>query len=143
MYGSTRRTNSALPSRAGCARWARKGQQLYPVPLPAAAVALVAITGKLEQFRGRAGSPPGRISSSSSRCQPRSGGIFLAAPGRPLDAEDWDRLPDRFGFDPAHEAEWRDLLGRLHPAVDDKLSARQRAAFIAIVLNGVPLDTLV
>jgi len=27
--------------------------------------------------------------------------------------------------------------------VDDKLTARQRAVFIAIVLNGVPLDTLV
>jgi RNA polymerase sigma-70 factor (ECF subfamily) len=61
----------------------------------------------------------------------------------PLDAEDWDRLPDRFGFDPAREAEWRDLLGALRRAVDEVLTARQRAVFVAIVLNGVPLDTLV
>jgi len=31
----------------------------------------------------------------------------------------------------------------LHHAVDDKLTARQRAVFIAIALNSVPLDTLV
>ena len=56
----------------------------------------------------------------------------------PLDAEDWDRLPDRFGFDPAQEAEWRDLAAALRRAVDDELTARQRQVFVAIVLNGVP-----
>jgi RNA polymerase sigma-70 factor (ECF subfamily) len=61
----------------------------------------------------------------------------------PLDAEDWDRLPDRFGFDPAREAEWRDLLGALYRAVDEVLTARQRVVFVAIVLNEVPLDSLV
>jgi RNA polymerase sigma-70 factor (ECF subfamily) len=41
------------------------------------------------------------------------------------------------------DAEWRDQLGALHRAVDEKLTARQHAVFIAIVLNGVPLDRLV
>jgi RNA polymerase sigma-70 factor, ECF subfamily len=68
---------------------------------------------------------------------------FWRNPGVPLDAEDWDRLPDRFGFDPAREAEWRDLLGALYRAVDEVLTARQRVVFVAIVLNEVPLDTLV
>jgi len=44
----------------------------------------------------------------------------------PLDAENWDRLPDRFGFDPAQEAEWRDLLGALHRAVEEELTLRPR-----------------
>jgi RNA polymerase sigma-70 factor (ECF subfamily) len=61
----------------------------------------------------------------------------------PLDAEDWDRLPDRFGFGPAQEAEWRDLLAALRRAVDHELTSRQRQVFVAIVLNGVPLDALV
>jgi RNA polymerase sigma-70 factor (ECF subfamily) len=61
----------------------------------------------------------------------------------PLGAEDWDRLPDRFGFEPAREAEWRDLLAALRRAVDNELTARQREVFVAIVLNGVPLDTLI
>jgi len=68
---------------------------------------------------------------------------FCRHPNVPLDAEDWDRLPGNFGFDPAREAEWRDLLGALRRAVDEVLTARQRAVFVAIVLNQVPLDTLV
>ena len=67
----------------------------------------------------------------------------MAPPGVRLDAEDWDRLPDRFGSDPAREAEWRDLLAALHRAVDEELTARQRRVFVALVLNNVPLDTLV
>jgi RNA polymerase sigma-70 factor (ECF subfamily) len=61
----------------------------------------------------------------------------------PLDAGNWDRLPDRFGFDPARQAEWRDLLAALRRAVDAELTPRQREVFVAIVLNDVPLDALV
>jgi RNA polymerase sigma-70 factor (ECF subfamily) len=61
----------------------------------------------------------------------------------PLDAEDWDWLPGRFGFEPAQESEWRDLLTALHRAVDTELTARQREIFVALVVNGVPLDALV
>jgi RNA polymerase sigma-70 factor (ECF subfamily) len=60
-----------------------------------------------------------------------------------LGAEDWDRLPSRFGVDPAQRAEWRDLLAGLRRAVDTELTPRQREVFVAIVLNDVPLDTLV
>ena len=60
-----------------------------------------------------------------------------------LDAEDSDRLPGHLDIEPAREAGWRDLLGALHRAVDEVLTARQRAVFVAIVVNGVPLDTLV
>jgi RNA polymerase sigma-70 factor (ECF subfamily) len=35
---------------------------------------------------------------------------FWRHPSVPLDAEDWDRLPARFGFDPAYQAEWRELF---------------------------------
>jgi len=56
---------------------------------------------------------------------------------------DWDRLPARFGFDPAQEAEWRDLLAALRRAVNEELTPRQRVVFVAIVLNDVPLDALV
>jgi RNA polymerase sigma-70 factor (ECF subfamily) len=61
----------------------------------------------------------------------------------PLGAEDWDRLPARFGADPAHQAEWGDLFAALRRAVDTELTERQREVFVAIVLNDVPLDTLV
>jgi RNA polymerase sigma-70 factor (ECF subfamily) len=64
-------------------------------------------------------------------------------PDVPLDAEDWDRLPDRFGFEPAQQSEWQDLLTVLRRAVDTELTPRQREIFVAIVVNGVPLDALV
>jgi RNA polymerase sigma-70 factor (ECF subfamily) len=60
-----------------------------------------------------------------------------------MDAEDWDRLPDRFGLDPARVAEWRDVVAALHRAVDDELTDHQRRIFVAIVINGTPLDALV
>lgn len=68
---------------------------------------------------------------------------FWQNPGMPLDAEDWAKLPDRFSFEPAREAEWRDLLAALRRAVDTELSPRQRQVFVAIVVNAVPLDALV
>jgi hypothetical protein len=47
-------------------------------------------------------------------------------------------LPARFGFDPAREAEWRDLAAAVRRAVDTELTPRQREVFVAIVVNGVP-----
>jgi RNA polymerase sigma-70 factor, ECF subfamily len=67
---------------------------------------------------------------------------FWRNPAVPLEAEDWDRLPDRFGFEPAREAEWRDLLAARRRAVDTELSPRQRQVFVAIAVNSVPLDAL-
>src|SRR5260370_377617 len=53
------------------------------------------------------------------------------------------RVPDRLGLEPAGESEWRALLAALRRAVDDELTPRQRQVFVAVVLNGVPQDTLV
>jgi RNA polymerase sigma-70 factor, ECF subfamily len=60
-----------------------------------------------------------------------------------LDAAAWDRLPDRFGTSPADHAERQDLVAALRCAVEEELTERQRRVFVAIVVNGVPLDALV
>jgi RNA polymerase sigma-70 factor (ECF subfamily) len=60
-----------------------------------------------------------------------------------MDADDWDRLPDRFGLGPADASEWGALVVALRAAVDHELTEHQRRVFVAIVLNGVPLDALV
>ena len=119
------------------------GPELDDLAYQAAADALIAITGKLGQFRGESRFTTWAYKFAIFEVSAKIGRHFWRHPAVPLDAEDWDRLPDRFGFDPAREAEWRDLLGALQRAVNDKLTARQRAVFVAIVLNGVPLDTLV
>ena len=119
------------------------GPELDDLADQAAADALVAITGKLGQFRGESRFTTWAYKFVIFEVSAKIGRHFWRHPSVPFDAEDWDRLPDRFGFDPTQGAEWRDLLTALHRAVDEQLTARQRQVFVAIVLNQVPLDTLV
>jgi len=119
------------------------GPELDDLACQAAADALMAITGKLGQFRGESRFTTWACKFAIFEVSAKIGRHFWRHPAVPLDAEDWDRLPDRFGLDPAQEAEWRDLAAALRRAVDEELTARQRQVFVAIVLNGVPLDALV
>jgi RNA polymerase sigma-70 factor (ECF subfamily) len=87
------------------------GPELDDLACQAAADALMAVTGKLGQFRGESRFTTWACKFVIFEVSAKIGRHFWRNPGVPLDAEDWDRLPDRFGFDPAREAEWRDLLG--------------------------------
>jgi RNA polymerase sigma-70 factor (ECF subfamily) len=127
---------------AARARLQITGPELDDLAYQAAADAVMAITGKIGQFRGES-----RFTTWAYKCvilevSAKIGRHFWRNPPVPLDAEDWDKLPDRFGFDPAHQAEWRDLLAALRRAVDTELTPRQRQVFVAIMVNAVPLDTL-
>jgi RNA polymerase sigma-70 factor (ECF subfamily) len=119
------------------------GPELEDLAYQAAADAMVAITRKLGQFRGESRFTTWAYKFVILEVSDKIGRHFWRNPGVPLDAEDWDKLPDRFGFQPAQQAEWRDLLAALRRAVDTELSPRQRQVFVAIVVNAVPLDALV
>jgi len=119
------------------------GPELDDLAYQATADALLAITGKIGQFRGESRFTTWACKFVIFEVSAKCGRHFWRRPAVSLDAEDWDRLPDRFGFEPAAEAEWRDLLAALHRAVDTELTPRQRQVFVAIVLNEVPLDALV
>ncbi len=69
-------------------------------PRLAAADALVAITGKLGQFRGESRFTTWAYKFVIFEVSAKIGRHFWRHPSVPLDAEDWERLPDRFGFDP-------------------------------------------
>jgi RNA polymerase sigma-70 factor, ECF subfamily len=124
-------------------RLAISGPELDDVAHQAAADALLAITAKVGQFRGESRFTTWAYKFVIFEVSAKIGRHFWRHPAMSLDAEDWERLPGRFGFDPAHQAEWRDLLAALRRAVDTELTPRQREVFVAIVLNDVPLDTLV
>ena len=64
-------------------------------------------------------------------------------PPAPAGDDAWERIPDRLGADPAELAESRELAGALRQAVSEVLSERQRHVFVAIIVDGVPLDALV
>jgi RNA polymerase sigma-70 factor, ECF subfamily len=119
------------------------GPELEDLAYQAAADALLAITAKLGQFRGESRFTTWAYKFVIFEVSAKLGRHFWRHPGVPFDAEDWDRLPDRFGFEPEREAEWGDLLAALRRAVDTELTPRQREIFVALVLNGVPLDALV
>ena len=119
------------------------GPELDNLAYQAAGEALLAITSKIGQFRGENWFTTWAYKFVIFDVSAKIGRHFWRNPGVPLDAEEWGRLPGHFGFDPAHWAEWRDLLAALRRAVDEKLTARQRAVLVAIVVNEVPLDTLV
>jgi RNA polymerase sigma-70 factor, ECF subfamily len=119
------------------------GPELDDVAHQAAADALLAITGKLGQFRGESRFTTWACKFVIFEVSSKIGRHFWRRPAVPLDAEDWDRLPDRFGADPADHAQWQELITVLRRAVHDELTERQRRVFVAIVLNGVPLDALV
>jgi RNA polymerase sigma-70 factor (ECF subfamily) len=119
------------------------GPELDDLAYQAAADALVAITGKIGQFRGESRFTTWAYKFVIFEVSAKIGRHFWRHPVVPLDAEDWERLPARFGVDPAHQAEWGDLFAALRRAVDTELTPRQREIFVAIVLNFVPLDTLV
>jgi RNA polymerase sigma-70 factor, ECF subfamily len=119
------------------------GPELDDLAYQAAADALIAITGKLGQFRGESRFTTWAYKFVIFEVSAKIGRHFWRHPAVPLDADDWERLPGRFGADPAHQAEWGDLFAALRRAVDSELTPRQREVFVAIVLNDVPLDTLV
>jgi RNA polymerase sigma-70 factor, ECF subfamily len=124
-------------------RLAISGPELDDVAHQAAADALLAIAAKVGQFRGESRFTTWAYKFVIFEVSAKIGRHFWRHPAVPMDTEDWERLPARFGFDPAHQAEWRDLLAALRRAVNTELTPRQREVFVAIVLNDVPLDTLV
>src|SRR6202166_4580411 len=119
------------------------GPELDDVAHQAAGDALIAITAKVAQFRGESRFTTWAYKFVILEVSAKIGRHFWRRPRETMDAEDWDRLPDRFGLAPASETEWKDLLAALHRAVDTVLTDRQRRIFAALVLHGVPLDARV
>ncbi len=119
------------------------GAELDDLAHQAAADAMMAVIAKLDQFRGESRFTTWAYKFVIFEVSSKVGRHFSRVHRVDLAVEDWDRLPDRFGVDPAREAEGHELVAALRAAVAEVLTARQRQVFMAIVVNGVPLDALV
>jgi RNA polymerase sigma-70 factor (ECF subfamily) len=119
------------------------GPELDDLAHHAAADALMAVTAKLDGFRGESRFTTWAYRFVILEVSSKLGRHFWQRPTVALEAEDWDRLPDRFGMGPADHAHGQGLVDALRRAVKEELSERQREVFVAIVLQGVPLDALV
>lgn len=119
------------------------GPELDDLAHQAAADAVVTIMAKVGEFRGESRFTTWACKFVIFEVSGKLGRHFWRHPGVPLEAGDWDRLPDRLGLDPARETEWRDLVRALRRAIGQDLTDRQRRVFTALILHDVPLDALV
>jgi RNA polymerase sigma-70 factor (ECF subfamily) len=119
------------------------GPELDDLAHQAAADALLAVTRKLADFRGDSRFTTWAYRFVILEVSSKLGRHFWHKPSEALATEDWDQLPDRLGLDPAHESQWRELVSAFRQAVNDVLTEHQRQVFVAVVLDGIPLDALV
>ncbi len=103
--------------------------------------ALIALLGKLDDFRGES-----RFTTWAYKFALLEAGVKVrrrAWQGReiPLEAEGWEVLADPAA--PAERgAEDSELFGAIREEVERCLSTRQRRVLVAVALNGVPIDVL-
>jgi RNA polymerase sigma-70 factor, ECF subfamily len=120
------------------------GPELDDVAHQAAADAMVAIVAKLGSFRGESRFTTWAYRFVVLEVSAKLGRHYWRKhPAASLEAEEWDRLPDRFGVDPGEHAERAEMITAIRQAVDQTLTAHQRQLFVAVVLNGIPLDAVV
>ncbi len=119
------------------------GPELDDLAAQAAADAVVAVVAKVGEFRGDSRFTTWACKFAIFEVSTKVGRHFWQRPTVAMDAEDWERLPDRFGLDPARVTELRDVVAAVRRAVDEELTDHQRRVFVAIVLIRVPLDSLV
>jgi RNA polymerase sigma-70 factor, ECF subfamily len=107
------------------------GPELDDLAHQAAADAMLAILAKLDQFRGESKFTTWAYKFVMFEVSAKVGRHFWRNPPVALATEDWDRLPDRFGFDPAGESERRDFVldGVPLDALADKLGSSRNAIY--------------
>jgi RNA polymerase sigma-70 factor (ECF subfamily) len=136
-----RAARSELHRREG--RHPVTGPELDDLAHQAADDALMAIIAKLGQFRGESRFTTWAYKFAVLEVSAKLGRHFWQRPAVTFEAVQWDRLPDRIGMQPDDLAEQADLLAALRRAVEEQLTDRQRRVFMAIVVDGTPLDALV
>jgi RNA polymerase sigma-70 factor (ECF subfamily) len=103
--------------------------------------ALVAVLGKLDDFRGES-----RFSTWAYKFALYEAAAKLRRRAwqereLPLEPDSWSLIAAR-GLSPSQHAAERELLGALQIAIEQALSTHQREVLVAITLNGVPIDVL-
>ena len=118
-----------------------RGEELEDIAMQAADDALMAVLAKLDDYRGES-----RFTTWAYKFALLEAGVRLrrrAWQDREvvLAGESWPALVDqRSGV---HDAlERRELLDALRDAMAETLTTHQREVFVALALNGVPIDVL-
>ena len=118
-----------------------RGEELEDVAMQAADDALMAVLGKLDDYRGAS-----RFTTWAYKFALLEAGVKLrrrAWQGREvvLEPERWPAFADG-GTSAQAGLESSELLAALRRAIDTSLTERQRDVFVALALNEVPIDVL-
>ena len=119
------------------------GPELDDVAHQAADDAMLAILAKLADFRGESRFITWAYRFVILEVSAKLGRHYWRNPPVALDAGQWQRLPDRFGIDPARHAEAAGILAEVRRVVEEELTAHQRRIFVAVVVDQIPRDALV
>ena len=119
------------------------GRELEDVAHQAADDAMLAVLAKLGSFRGESRFTTWAYRFVVLEVSAKLGRHYWRHAPVALDAGQWERLPDRFGIDPVRHAEAAGVLAEVRRVVEEELTPYQRRVFVAVVVDGVPLDALV
>ena len=118
------------------------GPELDDLAHQAAGDAMLAILAKLAEFRGESRFMTWAYRFVILEVSSKLGRHYWRNPPVALDAAQWERFPDRLGLDPHQQAEAVCIVAEVRHVVDTELTAHQRRIFIAIVIDGIPLNAL-
>src|ERR1700761_5520422 len=118
------------------------GQELDDVAHQAADDAMLAVLAKLADFRGESRFITWAYRFVILEVSSKLGRHYWRNPPVTLDAGQWERLPDRLGIDPEEHAASACILAEVRRVVEDELTAHQRRVFVAVVVDGIPLEAV-
>jgi RNA polymerase sigma-70 factor (ECF subfamily) len=118
------------------------GPELDDLAVQAADDAMLSILSRIGTFRGESRFTTWAYSFVMFEVSGKIGRHYWKNALPSPSAEDWEQLPARLDADPSTHAEASDLVAAVREAVGQTLTAHQRKVFVALVLDGVPLDAL-
>jgi RNA polymerase sigma-70 factor (ECF subfamily) len=119
------------------------GPELDDLAHQAANDAMVSLLGKLDSFRGESRFTTWAYRFVTLEVANKLGRHFWRNPAVSLAAEDWERLPAPCAADPLAQTQQRELIAAVRCAMTETLTDHQRLFFVAIVVNGVPIEAMV
>lgn len=123
-------------------RYPLVGAELEDLAHHAAHDAMLTIVDKLGEFRGESRFTTWAYKFVILEVSSKLGRHFWRHPTVALDAAQWDQLPDRLSESPEDLATATELIATIRRIVDEQLTEHQRLVFVALAVDGVPLDAL-
>ena len=118
-----------------------RGGSLEDLPVQSADDALVAVLGKLDDFRGDSRFTTWAYKFALLEAAVRLRRLSWQGRELPLEPAAWERLSGG-PSSPHADAEARELLAALRKGIDTELTPHQREVLVAVALNEVPIDVL-